>query len=94
MKTDFEQSILLNGLSNDLKTFESKKLYRCPYCEKIHEWDDVNYNPEDGTFTCPKCTTTYDETELENISMYDYIEEIYLTYKGVNNEIFHTLKMH
>ena len=38
MKTDFEQSILLNGLSNDLKTFESKKLYRCPYCEKIHEW--------------------------------------------------------
>lgn len=88
MKKEIEQQVVFNSILEELKEFKNKNLYRCPYCKKIFEWNDVNYNPEDGTFTCPKCTTTYDETELENISMYDYIEEIYLTYKGVNNEIY------
>lgn len=88
MKKEIEQQFVFNSILEELKEFKNRNLYRCPYCEKIFEWNDVNYNPEDSIFTCPKCTTAYEETELENISMYDYIEEIYLTYKGVNNEIY------
>ena len=84
MKTDFEQSILLNGLSNDLKTFESKKLYRCPYCEKIHEWDDVNYNPEENTYTCPLCKNTFEKSELEHINALEYFLDMFHNYKSLN----------
>lgn len=86
MKKDFEEKIVFNQMIEELKDFKNEKLYRCPYCEKIIEWDDANYNPEENTFTCPLCNETYDETELECISIYDYIEEMYLTYKSINKE--------
>ena len=87
MKKEFEQKIVFNEILEDLKQFKNKNLYRCPYCDAMIEWDDVNYNPEESTYTCPKCSETFAEEELQNISMYDYIEEIYLTFltnKGVS----------
>ena len=55
MSKELEELAFLNGLRDDLKQFESKNIYRCPCCEKIQEWDDVNYNPEENTYTCPYC---------------------------------------
>ncbi len=81
MDKDLEKKLVINDLLDNLRQFKSETLHRCPCCEKIIEWDDVNYNPEERTYTCPHCNNTFDENELENISIYDYIEEIYLTYK-------------
>jgi len=86
MNKEFEKKIVLNEITNELNKFTNKDLYQCPYCEETFEWDDMNYNPEESSYTCPKCRVTFDETELQNISILDYIEEIYLTYKGVKNE--------
>jgi len=83
---EFEEKIIFEAIKEELKKFRNNSLYRCPDCEKIIEWDDTNYNPEEGTYTCPKCKTTYNESELEALSMYDIIEEMFLAFKEKYDE--------
>lgn len=82
MNKEFKRNVLITEITNELCDFKNDNLYQCPNCEKIFEWDDVNYNPEESSYTCPKCRTTFNENGLQNVSVIDYIEEIYLTYKG------------
>ena len=84
MKDDFEQSIILNQIIEEMKQFKNEKILRCPNCQKILEWDDGNFNPEDNTFTCQHCRFTEDESTFERIDLCDYVTEIYLTFRGEN----------
>ena len=86
MSKELEELAFLNGLRDDLKQFESKNIYRCPCCEKIQEWDDVNYNPEENSYTCPHCKETFNEIELEHINALDYFVDMFITYKSLNNK--------
>ena len=82
MKKEIEQKIVFNEILEDLKQFKNKNLYRCPYCDAMIEWDDVNYNLEESTYICPICRETFDEKELQSVSFIDYIEEVFAVYKG------------
>ena len=73
---------ILEEIKNDLQKFKHEDLKQCPYCSEFFEWDDVNYNPEESTYTCPICRETFDEKELQSVSFIDYIEEVFAVYKG------------
>ena len=86
MLNENEEKIILNGFREVLKHFTNNQLYRCPCCGKIIEWDDANYNPEDATYTCPKCGETFNEFTLQAISLYELIEEMFIAFKEKNDE--------
>ena len=48
---EFEEKVVYEAIKDELKKFRNNSLYRCPHCEKIIEWNDANYNPEESTFT-------------------------------------------
>ena len=43
---------------------------------------ETNYNPEESTYTCPKCRQTFNENELLEVTLLDYITDLFITYKG------------
>lgn len=75
-----EKEIVLNEIIKTFQEFKHKSLVRCPNCEKVIEWQDANYNPAESIYTCPKCLHEINEYEFEQISIVDYLEEIYLAY--------------
>ena len=79
---EFEEEIVYETIKDELKKFRNSNLYKCSYCEKFIEWDDVNYNPEESTYICHICRETFDEKELQNVSFIDYVEEVFSVYKG------------
>lgn len=83
---EFEEEVIFNAIKNELKNFRNNNLYRCSCCEKIIEWDDANYNPEEETYTCQKCKHTLNESELEALSIYELIEEMFLAFKEKYDE--------
>ena len=76
---------ILEEIKNDLQKFKHENLKECPYCGEIFEWDDVNYNPEESTYTCKECRQTFDENELQQVTLLDYITDLFITYKGDRN---------
>ena len=80
-----ENEVLLE-IKEELETFVGKKTYRCPLCEKLFEWDDVNYNPAEQTYTCPKCLVEHDEHKLLEVNAYELIEEMFMAYKEKNKK--------
>ena len=86
MNKDLKEQIILSSIIDDLKKFEHKDLHQCPYCDEVFEWNDADYNPEDKTYTCPFCRNTFDESELESVSLMAYIEDIFMAYKGDTND--------
>ncbi len=75
-------NVMFDEIKNTLEKFTSKNLYQCPHCDSINEWDDSNYNPEESTYTCKDCMHTFNETELLEVTLLDYITDLYITYKG------------
>src|SRR5574344_3118081 len=49
--------------------------YKCPLCGGIIEWNDEFYDSNEGTYTCPHCEETFDENELEALSIYEYFND-------------------
>lgn len=80
------KKIVFDEIRETLDKFTSKSLYQCPCCEKIIEWDDANYYPDENSYTCPECMHSFDEDALQEITLLDYIEELFLRYKGDRNE--------
>ena len=75
-----EKEIVLSEMIKTFKEFKHKNLMRCPNCEKVIEWQDENYNPADNIYTCPKCRHEINEYEFEQISIVDYLEEMFLVF--------------
>lgn len=84
MKKIFKD-VVFDEIKNTLEKFTSKNLYQCPNCDCINEWDDTNYNPEESTYTCKECRQTFDENELQQVTLLDYITDLFITYKGDRN---------
>lgn len=85
MNLDLQKEIIIKELKDDLTQFTNKDLYECSCCGYIFSWNDANYNPEKCTYTCENCRQTFDETELQNVSVLDYVEDMYLSYKVNKN---------
>ena len=51
MNKELQEKISLNAIIEDLKKFKHKDLHQCPYCDETFEWNDVDYNPEESTYT-------------------------------------------
>ena len=78
---EFEEKVVYEAIKVELKKFRNNSLYRCPNCETIVEWNDANYNPEESTYTCPKCKDTFEESYLESLSMFEILEEMFIAFK-------------
>lgn len=81
MKTVYK-NLVFDEIKETLEKFKSKNLYQCPNCNSINAWDDSNYNPEENTYTCKDCMQTFDEGDLLEVTLLDYITELFITYKG------------
>lgn len=81
MNKDLKEQIILSSIIEDLRKFKHKELQQCPYCDEVFEWNDVDCNPEEQTYTCPQCKQTFDENELQSVSFIDYIQEMFLAYQ-------------
>ena len=81
MNKELQEKITLNAIIDDLRKFKHKDLPQCPYCDETFEWNDVDYNPEESTYTCLVCRQSFDENELQSVTFIDYIQETYLAYE-------------
>ena len=81
MKMIFK-NVVFDEIKDTLEKFTSKNLYQCPNCESIDDWDDSNDNPEENTYTCKDCMQTFSEDELQEVTLLDYITDLFITYKG------------
>lgn len=50
---EFEEKVVYEAIKDELKKFRNNSLYRCPNCETIVEWNDVDYNPEESSLHLP-----------------------------------------
>lgn len=61
------------SIATEIEAYNESRMYRCPECGAMIEWDDDCYDMEEGTYTCPQCETTFDEDELQALSIHDYL---------------------
>lgn len=57
----------------EIEAYCDRRIYRCPNCGEKIEWNDDNYDLEDSEYICPHCGKTFDENELESLSIADYL---------------------
>ena len=62
------------AIANKLEAIAEGSFYKCPECGEWIEWKDTQYNDENASYTCQECGATFDENELEAVSMYDYFK--------------------
>ena len=68
-----ENQEICKRIAEEIESYCENKMKRCPQCEEKIEWDDAQYNPHNGEYTCPICGGKFDESELETLSVYDYL---------------------
>lgn len=64
------------NIALDLEAYYKGYVYRCPECGEVIGWDDAQYNEEDATYTCQQCENTFDESDLEALSLWDYFDDV------------------
>ena len=62
-----ENQEICKRIAEEIESYCENKMKRCPQCEKKIEWDDAQYNPHNGEYTCPICGGKFDESELETL---------------------------
>ena len=65
------------NIARDLEAYSNGELYRCPECGETITFNNEQFNKETGTYTCQECDATFEEHELEALSLYDYFEDCY-----------------
>lgn len=63
------------AIAERLEAVAEGRYYRCPECNEWIEWNNDQYDDESATYTCQECNATFDESELEAVSFYDYFED-------------------
>lgn len=66
---------LCKNIVTEIEAYSESRMYRCPECGAIIEWDDERYAPDENAYTCPQCEMTFDADGLEALSIYDYLEK-------------------
>lgn len=59
-------------IAKEVEAYAAGNIYRCPDCrEELHLPDDVG-----DKYLCPCCGTIHETDDLEQLSIYDYMEDI------------------
>lgn len=83
------------SIAEEIESFCGKNKYRCPVCGAIIEWDDANYNPENDSYTCNRCITTFEEANLEAVGVEDFFfkrECVHTIYRMDSNGNYHSVR--
>lgn len=73
MKTN-ENVNICKGIAEELEKYANGEYFRCPECCSVFTWDDV----EDGDeYHCPHCDEMFLEGDLEQLSVHDWLEDIF-----------------
>lgn len=62
-------------IAKELEAYAENIVYRCPECGEVIQWNNEQYNDDEGTYTCQHCGESYDESYLEALSVYDFISD-------------------
>lgn len=62
-------------IAEELDAIATGRVYRCPECGELIEWDNDQYNDSERTYTCPNCGKAFEESELDPFAMYDYFAD-------------------
>lgn len=69
---DDENRATCKRIAKEVEAYAAGNVYRCPDCrEELYLPDDVG-----DKYLCPRCGTVHDVNDLEQLSIYDYMEDI------------------
>lgn len=74
-RTDRENREHCKSIAENLEAYADGTVYRCPECGEVIRWDDSQYDDDNASYTCPHCGETFDESDLESLSVYDFIAD-------------------
>lgn len=72
-----ENREICKTIAEQIEAYCDSAMYRCPECRAVFAWNDAQYRPEESEYTCPACKVTYDEDDLQALSLYDYLRGDY-----------------
>lgn len=65
------------AIAEELERYYNGEYYRCPECGETITFDNNQVNNEEGTYTCQECKATFEEHELESLSLWDYLNDVF-----------------
>ena len=79
-KTDDENFEHCKRIARELDEIAAGDVYKCPHCGELHsmkDFEDSEHENEDGItcYTCPECGEEIEESDLEAVTMYDYLDD-------------------
>ena len=74
-ETDRENREHCKHIAEELEKYANGEIYRCPECGEAIEWNNDQYNSEEASYTCSHCDATFEESELEALSLWDYLSD-------------------
>ena len=54
----------------EIESYVNGEFYYCPECGEVITFDD------ESTCTCQECNASFDESDLEVLSIYDYLDDV------------------
>lgn len=81
-RDDRENRERCRRIALELETFAAGDAYKCPHCGGVHdmaEYEETEHEDEDGytCYTCPNCGEEIEEDDLDQLSLYDFLEDYY-----------------
>lgn len=93
-KTDRENREHCKYIAEELEAYAEGTVYRCPECGEVIRWDNEQYNDDEGTYTCDCCGASFDESDLEPLSVLDFIQNAYdIEYRVGSNKEYRSVKI-
>lgn len=98
-KNDDENRRQCEHIARELDAIAAGDVYKCPHCGEIHamsDYEDSEHENDDGEtcYTCPNCGEEIEESELEAVSMYDYLADaLDVEYIVNSNKEFQSVKI-
>ena len=89
-ETDRENREHCRRIAEELEAYADGKIYKCPHCGEEYHIDEAD-ETEDG-HTCPHCNEEIDERDAEQLSLYDYFDDIFdIEYRISGNREFRSV---
>lgn len=65
-------------IADELDEYAAGRVYKCPHCGEAINLEDEHENEDgDTVYKCPHCGENFDENDAEQLSIYDYLVDIY-----------------
>lgn len=74
--TDRENRDHCRRIAETLEAYVNNDMYRCPECGEETRWSNDQFDTDTDTYSCPHCGCTFDECDLEALSVYDYLADV------------------